>query len=50
MFKIPLVFLLGVFVGQEYKQMFNVKNESVKMYNLFIQSEFYNELTKKSSD
>lgn len=42
MIKYTVVFLFGVFVGQEYgKQFPNVKNKSINIYNQFTKSDFY---------
>ena len=38
-----IVFLLGVYIGQEYT-IPNIKTESVKIYYIFTKSEFYNKL------
>lgn len=43
MFKTPLVFLLGIYFGQQF-DIPNIKIESIKIYNIFIESDLYNKL------
>jgi hypothetical protein len=42
------VFLLGVYVGQEYGRTIpNVRDKTVELYSEFQKTEFYQKLTKK---
>jgi hypothetical protein len=45
MIKIVIAFVTGVYIGQEYGKLIpNVKNESVKKYEEFINSDFYKKI------
>ena len=44
MIKYTVVFFLGVYVGQEYKAIPNVRMKAVEYYNQFTTTEFYKKI------
>lgn len=42
-----IVFLAGVYVGQEYKNVPSVKNQAIKLYGQFKETDFYKKLSKE---
>ena len=46
LFKYSLLFLTGVFVGQEFKEVPNLRKKSIELYTEFQKTDFYKSLTK----
>ena len=45
MCKTTLIFLLGIYIGQEFGETLpNIQTESFKIYYIFTKSDFYNKL------
>ena len=44
-----LTFLAGIYVGQTYKEIPNVKYKTLELYDKFQNTEFYKELVKNKN-